>query len=83
MTKELEALERLYCSGNLRLDYVTSQQHEEDFKLIESILKSLGPLTYEEHEKYIKITFKERTANDYIIVDKENKNDYRNIRRRF
>ena len=40
-SRGLEALERLYCAGNLELDYVCSNKHEEDYELIETELKAL------------------------------------------
>ena len=40
MSKELEALERLYCAGRLDLDYVSSPKHKEDYNLIENALKN-------------------------------------------
>lgn len=41
MSKELEALERLYCSGNLQLDYVLSNKHQQDYESIEKALLRL------------------------------------------
>ncbi len=41
MSKELEALERLYCSGNLQLDYVLSNKHKQDYEIIEQALLEL------------------------------------------
>jgi len=41
MSKELEALERLYCSGNLQLDYVLSNKHKQDYESIEQALERL------------------------------------------
>lgn len=39
MTKELEALERLYCAGRLDLDYVLNGKQDQDYKIIETALK--------------------------------------------
>lgn len=39
MSKELDALERLYCAGNLALDYVCSDKHKEDYEIVEKALK--------------------------------------------
>ena len=39
MSKELEALERLYIAGDLRLRYVTEGKQKEDFNIIEKALK--------------------------------------------
>lgn len=36
-----DALERLYCAGNLQLDYVLSDKHKEDYETIEKELKAL------------------------------------------
>ena len=41
MSKELEALERLYSAGRLDLPYVQSEKHKEDYKQIEKALKAL------------------------------------------
>ncbi len=42
MSKEyLEALERLYCSGNLQLDYVLSDKHKLDYEIVEQGLQRL------------------------------------------
>ena len=41
MSKELEALERLYCAGRLDLPYVQSNKHKEDYSIIEKGLKTL------------------------------------------
>lgn len=49
MTKELEALERLYCSGRLDLDYVLNGKQNQDYKIVETALKRL-----EEHDKLFK-----------------------------
>lgn len=41
MSKELEALERLYCAGRLDLDYVLNGKQNQDYKIIEKALKAL------------------------------------------
>lgn len=41
MSKELEALERMYCSGNLQLNYVLSNKHKQDYETIEQALQRL------------------------------------------
>ena len=41
MSKELEALERLYCAGRLDLDYVLNGKQNQDYKIIETALKAL------------------------------------------
>lgn len=42
MSKEyLEALERLYCSGNLQLNYVLSDKHKQDYETVEQALQRL------------------------------------------
>lgn len=41
MSKELEALERLYCAGNLQLNYVLSNKHKQDYESLEQTLKAL------------------------------------------
>ena len=44
MNKELDALERLYCSGNLNLPYVLSDKHMKDYNTVESKLKKIEGL---------------------------------------
>ena len=39
MSKELEALDRLYCAGRLDLDYVLNGKQNQDYKIIETALK--------------------------------------------
>ena len=39
MSKELEALDRLYCAGRLDLDYVLDGKQNQDYKIIETALK--------------------------------------------
>ena len=39
MSKELEALERLYCAGRLDLDYVLDGKQNQDYKIVETALK--------------------------------------------
>ena len=39
MSKELEALERLFCAGRLDLDYVLNGKQNQDYKIIETALK--------------------------------------------
>lgn len=41
MSKELEALDRLYCAGRLDLDYVLNGKQNQDYKIIEKALKAL------------------------------------------
>lgn len=41
MSKELEALDRLYCSGNLQLDYVLSNQYKQDYEIVKQALQEL------------------------------------------
>ena len=42
MSKDyLEALDRLYCSGNLQLDYVLSSKHKHDYELLKHAFQSL------------------------------------------
>ena len=42
MNKEyLEALDRLYCSGNLQLDYVLSNQHKQDYELLKHVFQHI------------------------------------------
>ena len=41
MSKDLEALERLYCAGRLDLSYVQSDKHKQDYELIEKDIKAL------------------------------------------
>lgn len=41
MSKEIEALERLYCSGNLQLNYVLSNKHKQDYETVEQALQRL------------------------------------------
>ena len=41
MSKELEALERLFCAGRLDLDYVLNGKQNQDYKIIEKALKAL------------------------------------------
>ena len=50
MKNELEALERLYCSGNLQLDYVLSNKHKQDYETVSQALskKQESVLTKEE-----------------------------------
>ena len=39
MSKELEALDRLYCAGRLDLDYVLNGKQNQDYKIVETALK--------------------------------------------
>lgn len=41
MSKGLEALENLYCAGNLALDYVLEGKQKKDFAIVEKELKAL------------------------------------------
>jgi len=41
MNKEIEALKNLYCAGNLQLDYVLSDKHKQDYKIVEQALLEL------------------------------------------
>lgn len=41
MSKGLEALEKLYCAGRLDLDYVGSDEHKNDYNIIEKELEAL------------------------------------------
>lgn len=41
MSKELEALESLFCAGRLDLDYVLNGKQNKDYKIIETALKRL------------------------------------------
>ena len=41
MSKELKALQMLYCSGDLQLDYVLSNKHTQDYKIVEKALQRL------------------------------------------
>ena len=43
-SKELQALERLYCSGNLNLPYVLSDKHMKDYNTVEAKLKKIEGL---------------------------------------
>ena len=61
MSKCLEALERLYCAGNLTLDYVCSNKHKEDYSIIEKELKA-----YEESKEQLPIINKYIRALEII-----------------
>ena len=37
----LESLDRLYCSGNLQLDYVLSNKHKQDYELLKHAFQHL------------------------------------------
>ena len=39
MSKELEALDRLYCAGRLDLDYVLNGKQNQDYKIIATALE--------------------------------------------
>lgn len=41
MSKELEALDNLYCAGNLLLDYVLSDKHKQDYEIVKQALNEL------------------------------------------
>ena len=47
MSKELKALERLYCAGRLDLDYVLNGKQNQDYKIVEAALKDHEKLQVE------------------------------------
>lgn len=73
MSKELEALEKLYCAGNLLLDYVISDKHKEDYISVKQALlkaqeqeKAFDDLEYEN-----KMLIKESVRDKKIIEEQE------------
>ena len=58
MSKELEALERLFCAGRLDLDYVLNGKQNQDYKIIETALKDY------ELMKQPKIIFTDKKISD-------------------
>lgn len=58
MSKELEALERLFCAGRLDLDYVLNGKQNQDYKIIETALKDY------ELMKHPKIIFTDKKISD-------------------
>ena len=74
MSKEyLEALERLYCSGNLQLDYVLNNKHKQDYEIIEKALQRLESIDNAKPSEALKCLEK---ANDYL----NNVYDYKEIK---
>lgn len=61
MTKELKALERLYCAGRLDLDYVLNGDQSRDYKLIEESLKALEIIK----EKQVDVNYEIFCSKDY------------------
>ena len=59
MSKELEALDRLYCAGRLDLDYVLDGKQNQDYKIIEKALKALEIIK----EKGVNVGLLSRCAN--------------------
>ena len=76
MSKELEALERLYCAGRLDLDYVLNGKQNQDYKIIEKALKALEIIKEKRVnvEEFIEMfeDWKEITYEEWIIYYEEN-----------
>ena len=76
MSKELEALERLYCAGRLDLDYVTNGRQKEDFETIEKEIKALEIIRKYAKEQVANIDNKsEQKCLLVLIMDKEKEYD--------
>ena len=76
MSKELEALERLFCAGRLDLDYVLNGKQNQDYKIIEKALKALEIIKEKRVnvEEFIEMfeDWKEITYEEWIIYYEEN-----------
>ena len=76
MSKELEALERLYCAGRLDLDYVLNGKQNQDYKNVEKALKALEIIKEKRVnvEEFIEMfeDWKEITYEEWIIYYEEN-----------
>ena len=76
MSKELEALERLYCAGRLDLDYVLNGKQNQDYKIVEKALKALEIIKEKRVnvEEFIEMfeDWKEITYEEWIIYYEEN-----------
>ena len=76
MSKELEALERLYCAGRLDLDYVLNGKQNQDYKIIEKALKALEIIKRKRVnvEEFIEMfeDWKEITYEEWVIYYEEN-----------
>ena len=76
MSKELEALERLFCAGRLDLDYVLNGKQNQDYKIIEKALKALEIIKRKRVnvEEFIEMfeDWKEITYEEWVIYYEEN-----------
>ena len=71
MSKELEALERLFCAGRLDLDYVLNGKQNQDYKIIEKSLKALEIIKNKQVNVFLLHSVDLETYND-MIADNRN-----------
>ena len=71
-----KALERLYCSGNLQLNYVLSDKHKHDYETIEQALQRLESIDNANPSKALDCLFRLGHNHRKDYINGKHKEDY-------